>query len=80
MLQCWAPRAGQRTDRRSAAHAYLLKLSLRTFCRHPEDVKIKMCSLWHGFKGYLKAALEQMPDSYGFCSAVSPEKHVLSDR
>jgi len=80
MLQCWASRAGQRTDGPSAAHTYSLKPFLSGHSPDIPKVKIKMCSLWHGFKGYLKAALEQIPDAYRICSAVSPEKHMLSDR
>lgn len=77
-LNCWASRAGQRTDRPSAARTHSLEPFPRTFSRQLTEVKIRVCSLWRGFEGYLKAALEQLSHSGRFSSAVSPEKHMLS--
>lgn len=62
------------------SHIFAKTFCPRTFSRHPNDVKIKRCSFWQGFKVCLKAGLDQMLDSYRFCSAVSPGKHTLSDR
>lgn len=53
----------------------------RTFSRHPKDVKIKLCSLWHGFKVWWKLLWTRylIPTHFVLLSVLGSTSSLLSD-